>query len=103
MKFTYNKSLFFVHRDGKCGATAMVEVMREDNVPMTLVIDGGPNQLLTLMLTLYISSNRLYQILIIVPGGANFEILTKIRLAVFLTKWGRHLTHLVWALTTEGT
>ena len=57
MKFGYSKSLFFVHAEGKSGATAMVEVMREDNVPMALGIDGGPNQLLTLMLTLYISSN----------------------------------------------
>ena len=53
MKFIYKKSLFFVHADGKSGATAMVEVMRKDNVPMALGIDGGPDQLLTLMLTIY--------------------------------------------------
>ena len=45
---------------------------------VALGIDGGPNQLLTLMLTLYISSNRLYLILIIVPEGADFEIWTEV-------------------------
>ena len=73
--FEYDSLVVFVHADGKCCATAMVEVMHEDLVSMALDFDG-PNQLANY------NDNYLYRAIF----AANFEIWTKYHLAMFLAK-----------------